>query len=205
MKRVLTIIIAIVALSVLVFPVSASTTNSQSYPYFYILEVVKDQSVTIQVYNAPANDSFRVTMGEYGTYGIGGVVVGDTSTGSGGSFVATYSIPSTLAGREKIAIRLQSPTSGYYAYNWFFNNPSSSSSATPVPGYSSYPSFSIESVVMDVSVTIKTNNLPPNDTFTVTMGNYGTKGIGGVVVGSTSSGAGGSQTFTYDIPIRLLD
>jgi hypothetical protein len=203
MKRVLTIIIAIVALSVLVFPVSASTTNSQSYPYFYILEVVKDQSVTIQVYNAPANDSFRVTMGEYGTYGIGGVVVGDTSTGSGGSFVATYSIPSTLAGREKIAIRLQSPTSGYYAYNWFYNNPSSSSGATPVPGYSGYPSFSIVSVVMDESVTIKTNNLPPNDTFTVTMGNYGTKGVGGVGVGSTSSGAGGTQTFTYEIPDSL--
>ena len=203
MKRVLSIVIAIVALSILVFPVAASSSNSQPYPYFNILEVVKDQSVTIQVYNAPANDNFRVTMGEYGTKGVGGVVVGNTSTGTGGSFVATYTIPTTLAGREKIAIRLESPTSGYFAYNWFYNNPSSSSGATPVPGYSGYPSFTIVSVVTDESVTINTTNFPANDTFTVTMGNYGTKGVGGVVVGSTNSGAGGTQTFTYEIPDSL--
>src|SRR4030042_863718 len=176
MKRILSIIISIIALSALVLPAAASSSNSQPYPYFYILEVVEDQSVTIQVYNAPANDSFRVTMGDYGTAGIGGVVVGDTSTGSGGSFMATYSIPSTLAGREKIGVRLESPTSGYYAYNWFFNNPrlhpTTTPSTTPIPGYGGYPSFSVVSVIMDESVTIKTSNLPPNDTFTVTMGNY---------------------------------
>ena len=204
MKRVLSIIISIVALSILVFPVSASSSNSQPYPYFNILEVVKDQSVTIQVFNFPANDSFRVTMGEYGSKGIGGVVIGFTDTGGGGSFIVTYSIPSTLAGREKIAIRLESPTSGYYAYNWFYNNPSSSPGTTPIPGYSGNPSFSIESVVKDESVTIKTNNLPPNDTFTVTMGKYGTKGVGGVVAASTDSGTGGTQSFTYDIPDSLV-
>jgi len=197
------IVLAIVALSILVFPVAASSSTSQPYPYFYILEVVKDQSVTIQVYNAPANDNFRVTMGESGTKGVGGVVVGNTSTGTGGSFVATYTIPTTLASREKIAIRLESPTSGYFAYNWFYNNPSSSSGATPVPGYSGYPSFTIVSVVTDESVTINTTNFPANDTFTVTMGKYGTKGVGGVVVGNTNSGAGGTLTFTYEIPDSL--
>jgi len=209
MKKLFSIIITIIALSSLVLPVAASSSNSQPYPYFYILEVVEDLTVTIQVYNAPANDSFRVTMGEYGTLGIGGVVIGDTSTGSGGSFVATYSIPSTLAGREKIAIRLESPTSGYYAYNWFYNNPSASSTSTPpsttsVPGYTGYPTFSIASVVADESVTIKTSNFPQNDTFTVTMGNYGTKGIGGSVVASTNSGSGGTLTLTYDIPDSLV-
>ena len=210
MKKLESIFIAIVALSILVFPVAASSTNSATYPYFYILEVIKDQSVTIQVYNAPANDTFRVTMGEYGTYGVGGVVIGDTNTGAGGSFVATYSIPSTLAGREKIAMRLESPTSGYYAYNWFYNNPSSSSTATPVPGatpapgYSGYPTFTIQSVIPNESVTVLTSNFPPNDTFTVTMGKYGTQGIGGVVVGSTNTGAGGSLTLTYEIPDSLV-
>jgi hypothetical protein len=203
MKRIIAILISVIILLVLVLPVSASSSNSQYYPYFNILEVVKDQSVTIQAYNFPANDTLQVTMGEYGSYGIGGVVVGSTNTGSSGSFVATYSIPSTLAGREKIAIRLQSPTTGYYAYNWFYNNPSTAPSTTPVPGYSGYPTFSIESVVTDQSVTIKTNNLPPNDTFTVTMGQYGTKGVGGVVVANTNSGSGGTQTITYNIPESL--
>jgi len=203
MKKTVSIFITIVALAIFVFPVSASNTNSQYYPYFYILEVVKDQSVTIQVYNFPTNDTLTVTMGEYGSYGVGGVVVANTNSGSSGSFVATYSIPSTLAGREKIAIRLQSPTSGYYAYNWFYNNPSSSPTTTPVPGYSGYPTFSIESVSKDQSVTIKTNNFPANDTFNVTMGTYGSKGVGGVVVASTNSGSGGVQTFTYSIPSSL--
>jgi hypothetical protein len=203
-KKIISTIITIIALAVLVLPVSASSKNSQLYPYFNILEVVKDQSVTIQVFNFPANDSFRVTMGEYGSYGIGGVVIGFTDTGNGGSFTATYSIPSTLAGYEKIAIRLESPTSGYYAYNWFNNNPSSSPTSTPLPGYSGSPTFSIESVITDQSVTIKTNNLPPNDTFTVTMGKYGTKGVGGVVVANTDSGTGGTQTLTYNIPESLF-
>jgi hypothetical protein len=209
MKKVYTVIITIIALSLLVLPASASSTNSQTYPYFTILEVVKDQSVTIQAYNFPANDSFRVTMGEYGSYGVGGVVIGYTDTGSGGSFVATYAIPSTLAGWEKIAIRLESPTSGYYAYNWFYNNPSTSPTTTPaptttpIPGYSGYPTFSITSVVVNQSVTVQTSNLPPNDTFTVTMGKYGTKGVGGVVVANTNSGSGGSQSLTYTIPESL--
>ena len=206
MKKAVSIFITIVALSILVFPVSASNTNSQYHPYFNILEVVKDQTVTIQVFNFQANDTLTVTMGEYGSFGIGGVVVGSTNSGSSGSFVATYSIPSTLAGREKIAIRLQSPTSGYYAYNWFFNNPSSSPTTSPVPTTTpvpGYPTFSIGSVTKDQSVTIITMNLPANDTFNVTMGPIGSKGIGGVVVASTNSGAGGTLTLTYSIPTSL--
>jgi hypothetical protein len=208
MKRALAIIITLIALSALVFPVSASTVNAQYYPYFNILEVVKDTSVTIQVFTFPANDNLQVTMGNYGTYGVGGVVVETSNSGSSGSFTATYSIPSSLAGLNKIAIRIQSPTSGYYAYNWFYNNPSTPPSTTPpsttpIPGYSGYPTFSIESVVMDETVTIKTSNLPPNDTYNVTMGDYGTQGIGGINVGNTNSGTGGTLTLTYDIPDSL--
>ncbi len=65
------------------------------------------------------------------------------------------------------------------------------------------PTFSIVSVDEDVSVTIKTANFPANQTFTVRMGVIGTKGIGGTVVGTTDSGAGGSFEATYDIPLSL--
>ena len=205
MKRIISILITFFALFALVVPASAS----QLHPYFNIQEVVKDQTVTIQVFNFPANDTFRVTMGAYGSLGIGGVVVGFTESGNGGSFSATYTIPSTMAGYEKIAIRLQSPTSGYFAYNWFWNNPATtpttSPTTTPIPGYSGFPTFSIKSVTINQTVTIQTNNFPPNDTFTVTMGKYGTKGIGGVVVESTKSGDGGSFEVTYKIPSDLTD
>jgi hypothetical protein len=207
MKRVLSILLTLLALGAFIIPVSASNSSSQSIPYFNILEVVKDTTVTIQAFNFPANDSFRVTMGPYGSYGLNGVVVGFTDTGTGGSFTVTYSIPSTLAGSERIAIRLQSPTSGYFAYNWFWNNPSNTPAptTTPIPGYSGFPTFSIKSVVKNESVTILTKNFPPNDSYTVTMGKYGTLGIGGIVVTTTDSGEGGAFEVTYPIPSQLAD
>jgi len=69
----------------------------------------------------PSHTDFVVTMGSYGAKGIGGVAVTTIDSEDGGSFVATYSIPQTLRGLKQIAIRLQSPT-GYYSYNWFYNN-----------------------------------------------------------------------------------
>jgi len=188
---------------------SPAIAASNYHPYFDISSVVTDQTVTITAHNFPSNDSFRVTMGYYGNYGIGGVVVGFTDTGSAGTFTATYTIPSTLAGQQRIAIRLQSPTSGYYAYNWFYNS-STGGTATPTPpstpitpGYSGYPYFFISAVVRDQTVTINAHHFPANDTFSVTMGAYGSYGIGGIVVGTTATGNGGDFSATYNIPEDL--
>jgi hypothetical protein len=104
-------------------PTSTPVPSGYSgYPTFSITAVVKDQTVTISGSNFPSNDTFTVFMGPYGSHGIGGTTVDSTSTGEGGSISATYSIPASLAGSSKIAIRLQSPTSGYFAYNWFWNS-----------------------------------------------------------------------------------
>ena len=62
-------------------------------------------------------------MGPMGTMGIGGYVVeANQDAGSDGHFKATFSIPPELANAYQISIRLQSPTTGYYSYNWFYNN-----------------------------------------------------------------------------------
>ena len=92
------------------------------FPTFKILSVVRDTSVTIETKNLPPNDKFDVTMGPMGTKGIGGIKVGSVQSGLGGTKVYTFATPSTLYGSYKISIRMQSPTSGYYAYNWFYNN-----------------------------------------------------------------------------------
>jgi hypothetical protein len=65
------------------------------------------------------------------------------------------------------------------------------------------PTISVTSVIPDESVTIQTHNFPANQTFTVRMGEMGTKGIGGQVVTTTASGAGGSFAVTYAIPDAL--
>ena len=54
------------------------------------------------------------------------------------------------------------------------------------------PTFSIQSVATDQTVTIVTQNFPAGQDFAVTMGPIGTLGINGYAVGTTSSGAGGS-------------
>jgi hypothetical protein len=74
----------------------------------------------VKTNNFPKNMKFDVLMGAFGTAGINGIKVSTIDSGNGGSFNATFDIPASLAGSHRIAIRLQS-SSGYYAYNWFYN------------------------------------------------------------------------------------
>lgn len=105
---------------------SGKPSNGTIYkgiPTFSIKAVVRNQSVTIYTNNFPASQKFNVLMNYIGTRGINGILVDTINSGKGGSFSATYTIPGALKGQKQIAIRLQSATgSGYYSYNWFYNN-----------------------------------------------------------------------------------
>ncbi|MEI7988120.1 MAG: hypothetical protein WCI88_03705 [Chloroflexota bacterium] len=171
-------------------------------PTFSITSVVKDQTVSIITANFPPNDTYDVLMGPFGNQGINGIKVGTLNSGVGGSFPATFNIPPNLFGSYQIAIRLQSPMSGYYSYNWFYNNPNIPPG--PIPGPIIYvPSFNIISVVRGASVTIMTANFPPNDSYDVYMGAYGTAGVNGIKVATISSGTGGNFNSTFNIPLPL--
>ena len=102
-------------------PTSVPNTGHTGIPTFSISSVLRDQTVTILTNNFPANQNFTVTMGAYGTAGIGGIVVATTNSGAGGAFQATYTVPDALKGSQRIAIRLES-AAGFFAYNWFWNN-----------------------------------------------------------------------------------
>jgi hypothetical protein len=91
-------------------------------PTFTIKSVVEDQNVTIRTHDFPANMEFVVRMNVIGTRGIGGLVVDTIDSGSGGAFTATFKIPSALQGLQQIAIRMDSTSTGHFAYNWFWNN-----------------------------------------------------------------------------------
>lgn len=144
-------------------------------------------------------------MGSMSTRGVGGVKVTTINSGSGGSFTATFNIPPALYGQYQIALRLENTTgSGYFAYNWFYNNRYGSVATVPPPSsVKPKPVFTVTSVVPDKSVTITTQNFPANDRFEVLMGHMGSRGIGGIVVGTVSTGAGGSLTYTFAIPVAL--
>lgn len=93
------------------------------YPTFFITDVVKDYSVTIKTHNLPPDDQFDVLMGQIGTKGKRGIVLDTINSGKGGKQTFTFLIPFQLTDQQKIAIRLQNTTgSGYFAYNWFYNN-----------------------------------------------------------------------------------
>lgn len=198
------VLLVLLAVSVGIAVMAPATAT---IPTFSVVDVVEDQTVTIRTANFPANQDFVVTMGPMGTRGINGTVVDTTNSGAGGAFDVTYNIPAGLRGSYQIAIRLQSAR-GYYAYNWFYNNTTGAGSDTdPVIGggstYSGVPTFSIESVVADQTVTIETNNFPPNREFIVTMGAMGTRGINGIPVATTVSGGDDVFTATYNIPAEL--
>ena len=202
MKRITLIFVSLIVLVALAIPTAAFSMNAYSgIPTFTIVSNITDQKVTILTSNFPANYDFQVLLGAYGTLGVGGTQVATTNSGTGGAFQATYAIPAVLQGSQRIAIRLQSTTGGFFTYNWFWNNTSTGGTGGPV--YSGFPTFTVSGVVVDSTVTIGMVNLPVNYTFNVLMGAYGTLGIGGTQVASFNSGAGGSLSATYNIPASL--
>ena len=178
-------------------------------PTFSVSAVDVDKTVSIQTANFPPNQTFTVRMGPMGSRGVNGVVVGTLQSGVGGALKATFNIPAQLQKSYQIAIRAETAHANpFFAYNWFYNNTTGMGgnpppTVPPGPVYTGVPTFTVCGVAQNASVTIKTANLPPNQTFTVTMGAFGTQGIGGVVVGTLNSGTGGALTATFGIPAQF--
>lgn len=219
-KAIRTLVIVFMVLVMLLagFTPGAAAGN----PNTSIVSVIKDVSVTISGTNFPTDMTFTVRMGPFGTLGVGGTVVGTKEPSSSTSFTATYNIPASLAGASKIAIRFDSPQ-GYYAYDFFVNDasaavatagPTKTPGPTNTPGpsptpkpTSTYkgviPTINIVGVQQGVSVSVVTKDYPAGQTFTVRIGEYGTLGIGGTVVGTLNSGTGGSVAQIFNIPAAL--
>ncbi len=212
MKKNFTILFVFLALILLAAQSVSAAQNSLVIPTFTIKSVEVDSSVTIVAKNFPKNESFKVRMNTFGTLGIGGVVV-ETQDSGDGSFTATYSIPNSLKGLSKIAIRLQSTDSGYYSYNWFWNDTSTdfgtggptTSWGYPPKGAGTTPSTTVTNVTEGTDVTVNGTNFTTDDTYNVYIGKYGTKGKGGTKVATQDTNANGKFEDTYDIPAALKD
>lgn len=204
------ILIAVILLvsSTAVFADQLSAPAAGTIPTFVIKAVSRNSLVTIQTDNLRHNDTYVVTMGLMGTKGVNGIHVATIQTANDGRVTKTFSIPAALHGLSQISIRLQSPTTGYYAYNWFYNSDANLhllGTTEPVPttstSYTCCPYFSITAVDQGTSVKIKGYNFPPNTTFDVRMNWMFTRGVAGAIVETvTTDGSGNLSDTKYLIP-----
>ena len=188
----------------------ASAPSAVVIPTFVIKAVDKNYLVTIKTDNLRLNDTYIVTMGAFGTRGVNGIKVGKITTTTSDVVTETFAIPAALRGSAKIAIRLQSKITGYYAYNWFYNSDANLSllgtaqtppSGTTTTTFKGYPYFNIKAVDKSTSVTIKGFNFPANATFKVRMNWMYTQGIAGSIVETVTTDASGNLSdTTYLIP-----
>jgi hypothetical protein len=194
--------------------VASITPVQAAVPDTSIVAVVKNESVTIQTTNFPANHTFHVLMGYNGTQGINGYLVSKVSTGDGGSFLAKFYIPSQLSGEDVIAIRFESVTEAkYFTYNWFYNDTATGPSDITYPDDSSgqnynilppgFPTFDIVSSVKGSSVTVETRYFPAHERFAVFMQDGDSQAIKLYEVGGIETGEGHILTATFSIPAEL--
>ena len=198
------LLLALLASLVVTAPAVAAPQYSK-IPTFKIESVSTDKIVTIRTQNFPAQDRFVVSMGPMHTRGIHGIIVATVSSKGGGALKYSFKIPAALKGSYQISIRMQSTTgSGYYAYNWFYNNTAGTGGGTPHnKGYRGIPTFRITGVERNITVTINTHNLPSKDEFKVLMGPMSTRGVNGYHVDTINTGNGGSKSYTFNIPHQL--
>ena len=173
-----------------------------------IVSVKADESVTVRAKNFPANQTITVRMDVSGNAGINGIVVAESSSGSTGSFEATYKIPAELKGVKTISIRLEGQLN-YHAYNWFNNQTSQTAGPTPVTSTGSNgvvaPAVKVTAVEKNKRITVSVSGFPADVNFQVRVGPFYTFARNYVVVQTINSGKGGSFQFNLDLPSVVKD
>ncbi len=198
------------ALLLMVFTLSLASPVSAADPRISIIAVKADELITVRTSDFPANVAFTVRMDVAGNMGINGIVVGETNSGIGGAFDVSYRIPAELRGVKTIAVRFES-ANGYYAYNWFNNRtsgtttPPVSTPSSPIPVTGAKPALTIIGVKANDSVTVEARNLPASTTFTVRVGPYYTFFRDYATMPSVVSDAYGVARFTLDLPDVVMD
>ena len=185
--------------------VSGTVTSSPAaYPDIssgvrvYALSVWEDEYASLKGSGLAASSTYTVYMSAYGRHSSAPARVGTVTTDQHGSFTRTFAIPASLVDVARIEVSLYS-SSGDSASNWFIN-----ATADELTGGIGAPAFSFRAlrVVEDVDVELRTSNMPADVPFKVLMGKAGSKGVGGVEVGSVRDWDGVVKA-TFDIPAEL--
>ncbi len=96
-------------------------TTYSGYPYFSITKVVKNTTVSIMAENLPEGEVFDVMMSNYLDDSFEPIKAGTLDASKGGSMESSFTIPEALKDVHQIAVRLTGTKTGYFAYNFFYN------------------------------------------------------------------------------------
>jgi hypothetical protein len=213
MHKKFSLLIALSMLLLVAIPVQAAPNMDTS-----VFSVEENEYVTMVMEKFPANETYYVFMGEYGTYGMGGDLVSKLTTNDGGTFLATFPIPDELYNEDRIAIRFQSLSGKSVWWNWFINDTSKGSyyygGKFPYgPSEDDYdveynqlqngfPTFTVTKVVRGSSITVQTVNFPSGVRWSVYMKDGAMDDTSWYeVTGFNSDGS--VQTLTLTIPSDL--
>jgi hypothetical protein len=95
-------------------------SSYQGYPSFTVTKVTKDATIEIDAENLPMDETFTVYLSDFnGTNQP--IKAGTLDSGKAGKTTASFTIPADLKGVSQISVRLSGDTTGYFAYNYFFN------------------------------------------------------------------------------------
>jgi len=141
MKKIFMTFLIVVCLSI---PAFNNAVHAATVPTISIIGVTEGEKVALKTNNFPANKDFEARMGLIGTKGVNGILVGTFNSGAGGSMLINLMIPAALESENLIAVRLESTTGSYYAYNWFTNVTfGTHEGSVPVTDVVSIPTISI--------------------------------------------------------------
>jgi hypothetical protein len=93
----------------------------QGYPSFAVTTVKKDTSVVIEATNLPQDEVFDVVLTDFVNASEETMTVGTLTADKDGKASGTFTMPAELKGVAQISIRLSGQKTGYFAYNYFFN------------------------------------------------------------------------------------
>jgi hypothetical protein len=190
-----------------VFGLTIPGYGQAASPTITIVSIKDGESVTVHASGLPAGMSFAARMDKATTTASNGVFVGTGISASDGTFDATYAIPASLITQRQIAIRIESATGGWYAYNWFTNQ-----AKTPVPGTTTTPTATASNIHIEViaveentRIRVRATNFPANIDFKVRIGPYYTFGQNQQFMATINSGTGGSFLFNVNLPAIVRD
>jgi hypothetical protein len=125
-------------------------------PKVKVMGVVINKTASFEGTDFPANTKFNVYIGPYHDFTAKSVLVGKVNSGKGKIFHFSVKLPKIVRQVDLVGVRLVS-ASGYYAFNFFINDPNGSSFVpTPTPSHPTPNKCTIVST--NPSVVVKTNS-----------------------------------------------